>query len=75
MDWNKIVEMAQRAVDLYGEADRLVEEVRTAVETSRQARSTSDMEKLNALLAEAQQRRRAASHDLDQALAALEQRK
>ena len=66
-----ILDTARKAAALYEEAGNLIQQVKTAVASSSQALSTSDQAELNRLLAEAQERRRAASADLEEALAAL----
>lgn len=68
-----LIELAQRALALYREADDVVGQITTSVASTKQALSTTDQDQLNSLLAEAQERRRKASENLDQALAALNQ--
>lgn len=66
-----ILGTARRALELYREADEMIATVKEAVASSKEALSTTDQEQLNQMLTEAQERRRQASADLDEALASL----
>lgn len=66
-----IIGTARRALELYREADEMIATVKEAIASSKEALSTDDQTQLNQLLAEAQDRRRKAQSDLDEALASL----
>lgn len=67
-----LLALASRALSLYDEAESIYTTIKERLESSKEAETTDDLAELKVLLDRAQAKRKAASADLDAALAALE---